>query len=387
VNVRDHGPDPPGPLRVLGLVEGDDRAAMSGVAGYLLDALARRFDVVGRLDYAPAGRARWGLAMRTVRPSRSAWRGRFHASVPAHRALSRSLVDKLASAPERDVALQVHGWVAEQPRPYVLYIDQTRLMAHRGWPGWIPLPRRDREQLLRWEREMYAGAAHIFTMGQPARDSIEIDYGIAPEAITVVGGGLNLRELPALTELRPSRDIIFVGRDFERKGGDCLLEAFIRVRQAVPDARLHIVGAGRRFTGKGIVAHGKISGRAELTGLYRRARVFVMPSRYEPWGLVFPEAMAYGVPCIGTTVQSIPEILGFGDAGTLVAPEDPVALADALVELLTNDEHAARLAAAGRQRVETWHTWDHVAQRIAGPLLAAVRGPGVTAAAGRTSPG
>ena len=96
-----------------------------------------------------------------------------------------------------------------------------------------------------------------------------------------------------------------------------------------------------------------------------------MPSRYEPWGLVFPEAMAHSIPCVGSTVESIPEILDHGRAGLLVSPDDVEALAGALLRLLSDDDLARDLGAAGRRHLEAAHTWDHVVERMA-PVLRAI---------------
>jgi glycosyltransferase involved in cell wall biosynthesis len=96
------------------------------------------------------------------------------------------------------------------------------------------------------------------------------------------------------------------------------------------------------------------------------------PSLYEPWGFVLTEAMAHGVPCIGTTVQSVPEILDHGRAGILVPPSDVDALAEAIVTLLEDDLLASRLAAHGRRRVEQHYTWDRVVDAMA-PALTSVR--------------
>jgi glycosyltransferase involved in cell wall biosynthesis len=358
-------------LRILGLSEGDHRKAMSGVAGHLFDALDRRCTVVQRLDYSPGGAKRLALAAACFRPSRDTWRARFHTSRLSHRVLSATLARRLEAAAPFDVALQVHGWVAGQPRPYALFIDQTRLMAERGWPSWIPLGRRERAEILALEGDMYTRAAHVFTMGVPARESLMADYDLDESRITVVGGGLN-HDLPPLHEPSPEPTVLFIGRDFERKGGDCLLRAFELVHGELADAILHIVGVGRKFDRSGVISHGKL-GREEVAALYRSARVFCMPSHYEPWGLVFPEAMSYGIPCVGSTVQSIPEILGHGEAGMLVAPDDPEGLAAALLELLTDDELAREVGRAGRQRVEQLHTWDHVADRMA-PAMVRISG-------------
>lgn len=342
------------------------------MARYLLGALDRRLTVVGIVDFAPRRVAKLALAGASFHPDRAAWRARFHTSSLAHTVLSRTLDRALRAQPlHYDIALQVHGWAAGQPRPYALYVDQTRLMAERGWPSWMPLRRSERSSVLRLERYMYGAAAHILVMGTPARHSLIADYGVDPSRITLAGGGLMFDVLPDVSPLAVEPTITFVGRDFERKGGDCLLRAFALVRAELPDATLHVVGVRRRFEQPGVVSHRMIRTRDRMSELYRRTRVFCMPSRYEPYGFVFAEAMAHGVPCVGTTVQSIPEILDQGHAGLLVAPGDSRALADALLTLLGDHRLASELGAAGRARVEHCLTWDHVAARAAPALTAA----------------
>lgn len=362
-------------LRILGLVEGDPASALSGVAGYLLDALDRRFEVVGRVNYEPAGVERLALAAATFRPSREAWRGRYHTSSRAYRILSRTLRRRLMSLDaDFDLALQVHGWTGSQPRTYALYVDQTRLMADQGWPEWLPLPRRERDQILVRERDMYHRAQHVFVMGGATRVSLMADYDVDPGHVTTVGGGLPYDTMPEPTGPSLSPMILFVGRDFERKGGDCLLRAFALVRNEVEAAELHLVGVARRIEQEGVVNHGKISDRGRLSQLYRQARAFCLPSRYEPYGLVLIEAMAHGVPCVGSNVQAIPEILDEGRAGLLVPSGDAEALAGQLIRLLREDDLARELGAAGRRRVERELTWDDVVSRMT-PALAGAGSP------------
>jgi alpha-maltose-1-phosphate synthase len=359
----------PRPLRILGLVEGVPDTALSGVARHLLDAVDRPFNVVDRLDFGMRGAQRAAIAAATFRPSRASWRARFHTSRLSHRVLSRNLRRRAArTSAEFDLALQVHGWVSGQPRPYAIYVDQTRLMAERGWADWMPFSGREREELLGLERSMYAEAAHLFVMGEPARDSLGADYGVDESRISVVGGGLPYDDPPALQPLTNEPSILFIGRDFERKGGRVLLEAFDLVRKQVPGATLSIVGGARDFGVPGVTGHGKVRDRQELTNLYRRARAFCLPSLYEPYGLVLIEAMAHGIPCVGSAVQSIPEILDQGGAGLVVPPGDVPELAEALISLLTDDELAGSLAANGPRWVSESLTWDHVAARMAPAL-------------------
>jgi alpha-maltose-1-phosphate synthase len=356
-------------MRIIGLVEGDPSTALSGVARFLFDALNRRFSVVRRVDYSAHGPLWMALAAATFRPSRGAWRARFHTSRLSHRTLSWVLARRLADLEEDfDLALQVHGWVQGQPHPYALFVDQTRLMAERGWPQWLPFTQRERTELLALERAMYEDAFHVFVMGKPAQHSLVADYGMDPMRISVVGGGPGFDALPAPRNLSADPTVMFVGRDFERKGGDCLLRAFERARRELPAATLHIVGPSDRFDQAGVISHGRISDRRQLSELYGAARVFCLPSRYEPYGLALIEAMAHRVPCIGTSIEAIPEILDRGRAGVLVPPDDPEPLAHALLRLLTDYELAQSVASAGRLRVEQELTWDHVAERMASVL-------------------
>jgi starch synthase len=361
-------------VRVLGLVEGDPTTALSGVGHFVLDALGRQLSVVDTIDYSAHGLQRLALAAGTFRPDRPSWRARFHTSRLAHRVLSRNLSRRRAKLDRQfDVAVQIHGWVAGQPRPYALFVDQTRLMAERGWPEWMPLTRRERDELIALETAMYAEAFHVFTMGAPGRDSLLSDYGVDPARITIAGGGLRFGALPPPAQLNPEPRILFVGRDFERKGGDILIRAFELVRRELPDATLDLVGVGERFDVPGVTSHGKIATARQMQELYAGARVFTLPSRYEPYGLVLIEAMAHGVPCIGADVQSIPEILDSGRTGLLVEPGDPDGLAEALVKLLGDYKLALSVGAAGRERVASHLTWDHVAGRMAPILSRATR--------------
>ena len=91
--------------------------------------------------------------------------------------------------------------------------------------------------------------------------------------------------------------------------------------------------------------------------------MFVLPSLYEPFGMVLLEAMAHGLPCIGTKVGAMPEIIADGETGLLVPPVDASALADALERLLTNHDVRRRMGLAGRSRLEEQFTWNRTVRR------------------------
>jgi phosphatidyl-myo-inositol dimannoside synthase len=184
------------------------------------------------------------------------------------------------------------------------------------------------------------------------------------------------------------RDVLAVGRmavDERYKGHDQLLEAWPSVAARVPDARLVFVGQGddvERLAGKasalGIAASVRFTGfvpRDMLRGLYARAALMALPSRREGFGLVYLEAMAQGLPCIGSVHDAAGDVIRDGVTGYLVDQADTALLASRIVELLTDDDRRGRMGAAGRQRFHECFTYEQFAARIV-PLLQASLEPG-----------
>ena len=89
-----------------------------------------------------------------------------------------------------------------------------------------------------------------------------------------------------------------------------------------PDVRLQVVGTDEAPAGEpGVEVFGTIESRERLAELYARARVFCLPSRYDPYGLSISEAMAYGLPCVITRVGALDEVVLDGETGVVVPPE------------------------------------------------------------------
>lgn len=158
------------------------------------------------------------------------------------------------------------------------------------------------------------------------------------------------------------------------KGHDELLEAWPRVIASVPDARLVFVGdgddlsrlnakAGTLGIGQSVVSTGFVS-ESELNAVYRKAALLAMPSRGEGFGLVYLEAMANGLPCIGSLDDAAGEIIEDGQTGFLVQQSDREGLADRLVRLLTDDTLRRQMGEAGRRAVHQRFSYERFSRSI-----------------------
>jgi glycosyltransferase involved in cell wall biosynthesis len=285
-----------------------------------------------------------------------------------------AVLDALVPAPE--IVLQNGALFAPglAPRlPYVLLLDHTRALAEAS-PAYpragVRAPLRYGPSWFSRERACYQRAAAIAAFSENVVRSLVRDYGVPRGRITLVGAGANVvPERPMRTD--DGETIVFVGREFERKGGTVLLDAFELVRRRRPNARLLIAGPPRPLAlPSGAEQLGPVPYDG-LEALFARATVFAMPTLWEPFGIAFLDAMACGVPCVGTAVEAVPEIIEEGRTGLLVPPGDPVALADALVALLADPARAREMGAAGRARVLRQFLWSQVAGRLEAVLLSA----------------
>ena len=366
-------------VKIVLATDGDPRASttFSGSSARLCAAL----DAAGALADAVDVKPRWLARVEqgaAVGRSRVRWRQRYWSGAsPAAPAVRRTMSAlgrrDLGRAAPFDAILQISGWYDARPPGssalLATYQDSNGELWRRRPDLLLPFDdsglRRSREA----ERRTYARMDVICTMSDWARRSFVHDFGVDASRVVTVGAGPNLDALPGLGAAPdgPFR-VLFVGRTFERKGGPELLAAFALLRERVPSCALDIVGPPPGAPQPGVTWHGRIADPAALDGLYARASAFALPSRYEGFGIAFLEAMAHGLPCVGTDVCAIPEIVGDGVTGLLVPPGDPGALAGALEALARDPARARALGRAGRAGVEARWTWAATARRIVGAL-------------------
>ncbi|MGW5363364.1 glycosyltransferase family 4 protein [Actinopolymorpha pittospori] len=170
--------------------------------------------------------------------------------------------------------------------------------------------------------------------------------------------------------------VLFIGKDWERKGGPQLLKAFRQVRAVVPGARLTIVGATPKVDEAGISVLGYLDkGRpdhaAALDAAIRQATVFCLPSVWESTGIVYMEAAMYGLPVVMLAGQGREELFS-ADGVSVIEDQSPDRLAAALFDLAADPERMRTKGAAGRSHVLAHYTWPTVASRVAGFIDEAV---------------
>jgi glycosyltransferase involved in cell wall biosynthesis len=253
--------------------------------------------------------------------------------------------------------------------PHFIYTDHTHL-SNLSAPGF------DRRHLrpkkwIEMERGIYHHARLVFTRSTDVREDLIKLYDVPPEKIVCAYSGSNVR-VPDERQLNDARyadqHILFVGQNWERKGGPTLVEAFRRVQRRFPKARLTIVGASPNVRLQNCTVLGKTS-LDEVAKLFASASIFCLPTRLEPFGIVFIEAMMYKLPIVATRVGAIPDMVKEGSTGYLVRPDDPESLAEALEKLLSDPERCRTFGAAGREHARTTYTWDNVGRIIRSHIL------------------
>ncbi len=260
--------------------------------------------------------------------------------------------------------------------PHFVYTDHSHL-ANLEYPDFDPR----RLYAAAWialERSIYQRATRVFTRSSNIARSLSEQYAIAPEKVHCVYAGSNARLPDAAPD--PARyagkRVLFVGLDWERKGGPTLLDAFRQVLAVHPDAHLTIVGAAPAVSLPNITVVGPVP-VGEVHRYYESASLFCLPTTLEPFGVVFVEAMAHGLPLVATRVGAVPDFVIEGYNGALVPPGDAGGLAEALIRLLGDADRCRGYGENSRELVRERYNWSGVGRAIRSHIEAALE-PGHT---------
>lgn len=225
------------------------------------------------------------------------------------------------------------------------------------------------------ERAALACARAVVVTSPSIARLLAADYAVAPARLSIVPPGTG-RAAVTLRPLGATLQLLAVGSVVPRKGYDILIAALTEIRDlswrlvvagdrtrdpATPrwlDARILRLGLEERITFVGAVASDA------LMRLYAGADLFVLPSRFEGYGMAYAEAIAHGVPVVGTTAGAIPDTVPAG-AGVLVPPDDVRALVAALRGLIEDRSRLERLAAGARAAATKFPSWRDSAAQFA----------------------
>ncbi len=370
--------------RILLLTEGDAERwdSWSGSAKSVVDHLRKAGHEVMTADVDLYGPTRMLGAALSFSPNRKRWGVRYHLGPVGYR-LRSGKASNAASQFGRsaECILQIGATFKPPERsslPYFLFCDSNIQTSVEGAKFGVSdsawLRPSEFDDVCRRETAIYRGAAAVLTMSEYLRRSFIDDFGLAPERVHTVGAAPNL-DVTQIPEPRTAArtgvpTVLFVGKQFERKGGATLLEAFRQVRARIPEARLVLIGPPTAPSSEpgvewlGHLDKNNPAEKAKLLQSYLDADVFCLPSLFEPFGIVILEAMLFGLPCVGTAAWAIPEMIADGETGYTFPRGDATALADRLTELLTNRELGHRMGIAGRKRALEWFSWDAVASRM-----------------------
>jgi glycogen(starch) synthase len=275
--------------------------------------------------------------------------------------------------------------------PWLVTVHATEYGRHQGWVGKHP-----QSHIHAVERRMVRDADHVITCSHYMRRHVADVFGIRASKVSAIANGIDpgdLRPVADLPRLRAryaepdERLILLVGRLVYEKGFHLALDALPGLIE-LGKVRFLIAGSGtaeaelkEQAERLGLMEHGAFAGWTgddELHSLYRIADLCLVPSIYEPFGLVALEAMASGCPCIVADTGGLREVVpGGGRVGLRFRPKDSASLGRMAAQILTDDALRDRLVAEAREHVLGFD-WADVARQTA-KVYAGLGGVGTTA--------
>lgn len=360
-----------------------DPRSWSGTAFHLRQALEASFDRVTVLSSPRPERSLMNTLPRAVlgREKYPLW-----ISPTALRAYARRLEQAMADH-QPDAVLCVSSQhlvhLKPTPLPVFMFSDAPWMAYMEAYRDYDPLPLRGPA----FAREEAAAARRITGVIYPspwACSEAKQRFGLPADRVHLIPMGANQHctlDDDAVAGLIARRcqgalHLLFIGKDWERKGGPYAVEAVRQLRIGGVDARLTVIGChpplsaddSAFVTVHGFLASSVPADREKLTRAFEQADFFILPSRAECYGLVFAEAQSYGLPCLGFDAHGVPGVVAHGETGLLFPPDLPAHEAANQVLALTLDlARYRRMATLARQRylqVLNWSAFGKSAREL-----------------------
>ncbi len=299
----------------------------------------------------------------------------------AMNSLNSKLLHTHCSKKDFDVLLEFGGF---QPKdslpPYYVYTDSSHdlKLDYFTQYGYMPFGsendslesvKRAAENV----RKIYQQAQGVFCMSQWLADSMINTTGVSPDKVHTVYAGANWHGVQ-IPEINSSKDIcgkneihlLLVGVQYQLKGVDLAVDAVNLLNKGSDKTfYLHVCGINESNLHTEcdyIINHGFVD-KQNLTDILQQCDLFVLPSRFDCFGIAFVEAMTFGLPCIGRKICAMPEIIDEGINGELVDRDDPVQLAGLITKICNDSETYRRYSENAVKKSERF-TWGKVAENI-----------------------
>jgi glycosyltransferase involved in cell wall biosynthesis len=257
--------------------------------------------------------------------------------------------------------------------PHFVYTDHTHLsnlhyadfdrrqLRSRGW--------------LRLERSLYHNATMVFTRSTDVAADLNRFYEVPADKVECVWAGSNVAidaQARRQNDDYSNQRILFVGIDWERKGGPELIAAFREVLRSHPRAQLVIAGAAVTPDVPNCTVLGRISA-AELARHYQQASIFCLPTKREPFGIAFVEALQHRLPVVATRVGAVPDMVSEDVNGYLVAPGEIAPLTERLNRLLADPQLCRTMGERSYEQARDRYDWRRVGARIRARIVPFIR--------------
>jgi glycosyltransferase involved in cell wall biosynthesis len=284
----------------------------------------------------------------------------FHTQVPA--VLSQDWMGRIPSVVSLDATPEQYDSLGD-------YYD------HAAGPDWL--------ETLKWRlnRRCFQQAMQLVTWSQWAKEGLAQGYQVPPQKVHVIPPGVNVSQWTRPGKRDPQPDtikILFVGGNFERKGGKHLLEAFQALYQRAPfqvadqqvKIELHLVTRDQLPDQPGVTVYNHMEPNSlALKQLYFDSHIFCLPTFGDCLPMVLSEAGASGLPLVSTRVAAIPEIVLEGENGFLTNPGDTQGLYTALQRLITDPGLRQAMGTRATQTVSQRFDARHNAERLVALLM------------------
>ena len=275
--------------------------------------------------------------------------------------------DIIEATSNRGVAYGV-STIKKRP-PIFTRVSTTMKQAFESYPK---LPDLNYRLAARFEEHQIKKSDHLVTHTQNHANSVAQLLSFNPARFQIIPHTIRREELATSHNSSKSDtvNILFVGRLEERKGFDVLIKAIPIIMDKSPNVVVHICGEGDLLQfaqtqlnpfSKRVFFHGYQT-RTSLNNFYSECDIFVAPSRYESFGLIYLEAMHFGKPVVACNSGGTPEVVKNNETGILVKPGDHLELSKAILELVDNHPLRKKLGTAGNSRLENYFSFDQMIQ-------------------------